>query len=291
MNYYDYVSYKLKKDYINTNNFSETLPRNTIELKEAEQTESFIYIVDCIDEAIKNNGFIQYFQPQFKLENGKLLGVEVLLRLKTADGKFISPREFIPIAECTGQIYTIEQWVYNEALNTKKNWEEQGFDKYYFSINLSAKTLTSEKYFNELLDILRSYDINYEYIIIEITETDIIFDPDRAFKNVNILKDLGFNIALDDFGTGFSSLTYLDKLPIDIIKFDYSIIKKVPENDKTCFIIESLLELGHDLGFKAVAEGIERKNQLDYLSEIKCDIGQGFLLGKPMPQQEILSYR
>lgn len=286
-NYRDYMNYKLKDecfgiDEFISNDFLESLSDNIVNYPSNSQTDSFLSVVYDISEGLKNNLFKLNFQPQYNLATQEIIGFEALVRLKNSNNHNISPTTFIPIAECTDQIYELEQWIFKTALEYKKLWEEQGNINYYMSINLSVKTLIHDDYFDQLMNILKSFKIDYKYLIIEITETGIIFDPDKAYENLKKIKVIGINIALDDFGTGFSSLTHLEELPIDIVKFDRTMLQKIPKNNKSCAILKAITALSHDLGYKVIAEGIENYEQLDYLLDLGCKVGQGFLFAEPM---------
>ncbi|NLJ89923.1 MAG: EAL domain-containing protein [Clostridiales bacterium] len=292
LDYIDYINYKLNGKYIglkqSTNNSSDV---NHIDFLTDDKVDVFYSTLYNIDEGLEKDYFILYFQPQYDLSNNKLIGVEALVRLKDKDGNLIPPKDFIPIAECTDRIIRLDQWIVKSALRHKKLWEDKGYKDIYLSINLSAKSLMDEINFKKILDIITSFDINYNQLVFEITETAIISDPDLASKNLQSLKELGINIALDDFGTGFSSISHLEKLPIDIVKFDRSFINKIPNNTKSCYILDAILKLSHNLGYIVVAEGIENINQLKYLASLNCDRGQGFFFSKPMPHTELLGLK
>jgi EAL domain-containing protein (putative c-di-GMP-specific phosphodiesterase class I) len=200
---------------------------------------------------------------------------------------FISPAEFIPIAEETGQIYAIEKWVIASALNQKLIFEKTGKNKINISINLSSKAFTSEINFYELESLFASYDVDYSYITIEITETAVISDMEFAVNKINKLRQLGMKIALDDFGTGYSSLTHLKFLPIDTLKLDKDFIKDIGSNYKDDMIIKAILNLSQDLSYEVIAEGIETEDQLEYLKKYKCPAGQGYLMSKAIPIDEV----
>ena len=237
--------------------------------------------------AMENNEFSLYFQPQFELESNKIIGAETLIRWNHPRDGFISPAYFIPVAEETGQIFNLEQWIFKTALEQKKVWEEAGLDYIGLSINLSAKTLLSDEYFKALENLLSSYYLNYYNLTIEITETSIISNLNLVIKRLNKLKTKGIKIALDDFGTGYSSITYLKKLPIDIIKLEKSFIDLVLSDERDSLIVKSILNLANDLNFSIIAEGIETKEQLKYLVKYKCKNGQGYLLSKPLPVSQV----
>lgn len=288
MDYIDYINYKLKDNYIEFIESSFEYDKSNIEFSSKEKSDSFLSMIYYIEEGLENDLFMIYFQPQYNIITGELVGAEALARLKDKDGKIFSPAFFIPVAECTNQIYKLEQWIVKTALEHKKNWEDKGIDRYSISINLSAKSLIHDKHFEELLTIIKSSNVNLNTVIIEVTETAIIPNANKAFDNLKTLKDLGIKIALDDFGTGFSSLSHLEDLPVDIIKFDRSLIKKIPDNSKTCSIIKAFVSLSHDLGYDVIAEGIENEEQLVFLKELRCLNGQGFLFAKPVPANELM---
>ncbi len=288
MDYIDYINYKLKDNYIEFIESSFEYDKSNIEFSSKEKSDSFLSMIYYIEEGLENDLFMIYFQPQYNIITGELVGAEALARLKDKDGKIFSPAFFIPVAECTNQIYKLEQWIAKTALEHKKNWEDKGIDRYSISINLSAKSLIHDKHFEELLTIIKSSNVNLNTVIIEVTETAIIPNANKAFDNLKTLKDLGIKIALDDFGTGFSSLSHLEDLPVDIIKFDRSLIKKIPDNSKTCSIIKAFVSLSQDLGYDVIAEGIENEEQLVFLKELRCLNGQGFLFAKPVPANELM---
>lgn len=244
-------------------------------------------ISNKIKAGMENKEFNLYYQPQYNLSTYELVGMEALIRwLHPVDG-FIPPMEFIPIAEEYGQIYLLEQWVIMTALNQKKQWEEQGYGNLELSINISGKTIASEIYFIKLETLLTTYKVDYSKITLEVTETAYISDIDLAVKKLKRLRNKGFKIALDDFGTGYSSLTYLKNLPVDYIKLDKSFINLIPQNNIDSLIIEKVISLANGLKYGVIAEGIETNEQLEYLQKFNCDCGQGFLLSKPLPIEEV----
>jgi diguanylate cyclase (GGDEF)-like protein/PAS domain S-box-containing protein len=186
-----------------------------------------ILLVKKMQRAIDNEKFELYYQPLIDIETGKITALEGLLRWPDEEKGFISPGRFIPLSEETGQIYAIEKYVFRKALEQRKKLNERGMSDISISVNLSNKTLMNKIMFNELIDLIASFQEEFSKIIIEVTETALISDVETAIDRLAILKALGFKIALDDFGTGYSSLTYLRDLPIDIVKLDQSFIKKI----------------------------------------------------------------
>ncbi len=253
-----------------------------------ESNKDVIEIAQQLQHALANEELTLYYQPQLNLANGITKGLEALIRWKHPEKGFISPAKFIPIAEETGQIYEIEKWVIQTALKQKKQLDQLGFEQIQISINLSSKTLMNERRFNEVLKLLSAEEIDLSKIIIEITETSILSNIDLSIERLRNLKALGIKVALDDFGTGYSSLNYLRNLPIDIVKLDRTFVGSIEENSKDSIIIKSVLHLAQNLNYKVVAEGIETVNQLDFLKQNNCEVGQGFLMSKPQPLENLI---
>lgn len=252
-----------------------------------EKNSGKIQMANKLQSGIENQEFRLFYQPQYKLDTGEIIGVEALIRWIHPEEGFISPAEFIPIAEETGQIYSIEQWIFKTALQQKKQWEEEGFHHIELSINLSAKTLISDINFKTLETLIDTFSIDYSKVSIEITETAVISNINLVINRLKKLKKKGLKIALDDFGTGYSSLTYLKELPIDSIKLDRSFIRLIPYENMDTVIVKNILSMAHDLKYQVVAEGIETKEQLEYLKEYYCESGQGFLMSKPLPIEQM----
>ncbi len=253
----------------------------------SESNSGHIKIINNLQSAIEQEQFTLVYQPQFKLETGEIIGMEALVRWLHPEEGMIPPSEFIPLAEQTGQIYSLEKLIFRKALAQKALWEAQGFTDRILSINLSTKTLTSRINFNELEKMLTGAQVNYPALVIEITETAGISEVDMVIDHLKRLKKLGIKIALDDFGTGYSSLNYLKKFPIDIIKLDRSFINAISEEKLDALLIKNIMALAHDLSFEVIAEGIETMEQLNHLRGISCEAGQGFLLSKPVPEEEL----
>jgi diguanylate cyclase (GGDEF)-like protein len=272
------ANYSAKKTGKNINIYSDELQKDIIEQ---------VQMVNKLQNGIEKEEFILFYQPMFKLDTNEIIGVEALVRWPHPEDGFISPEIFIPIAEKSKQIYELERWIVNKALQQKEQWESDGLDYIELSINLSSKTLESESDFQKIEKIISSYNVNYSKIIIEITETVIISQVDLAIEKLNRLRSYGIKIALDDFGTGYSSLTHILKLPIDIIKIDRSFIKSIPNRNEESVLTQNIVSLAHDLNYKVVAEGIETQDQLEYLKKISCELGQGYLLCKPLPSERL----
>ena len=248
-----------------------------------ESNVKLLTTIDLLQCAIEEEQFELYYQPQFDLKTNEIVGVETLVRWIHPEYGFIPPVEFIPIAEETGQIYRLEQWIIDKAMKQKKQWETEGFEDVVMSINLSGKTLTSSINFKEVEGIIKNSGVRFDEIIIEITETASMSDMDIVIKHLNELRKIGVRIALDDFGTGYSSLNYLKLFPINYIKLDRSFINAINDNEVNMLLIKNILALAHDLEFEVVAEGIETMEQLEFLQKHLCETGQGYLFSKPVP--------
>lgn len=272
------ASYLAKKSGKDINIYSDELQKNMVEQ---------VQMINKLQNGIEKEEFSLFYQPEYNLITNEIIGVEALVRWPNPDYGFISPDIFIPIAEKSKQIYSLERWIINEALHQKKQWEENGLDNLELSINLSGKTLGSESNFQKVEEIISSHRVDFTKIIIEITETIIFTQVDLAIERLNRLRAYGIKIALDDFGTGYSSLTHIKKLPIDIIKIDKSFIQSIPHGNEETIITHNIISMAHDLNYRVVAEGIETQEQLDYLKNTSCERGQGYLLCKPLPSDKL----
>lgn len=244
-------------------------------------------MINRIITGIERDEFTLFFQPEYNLDTNEIIGVEALVRWFSPGKGIIPPDIFIPLAEKTEIIYKLERIIIHKALKQKMIWEREGLENIELSINLSCKSLENNNSFKMIEDIISSYKVNYKTIIFEITETMIITNINLAIERLNRLRSYGIKIALDDFGTGYSSLVHLIKLPIDIIKIDKTFIKSIPYNNEETTITKNILAMAHDLHYKVVAEGIETKEQLEFLKQNYCERGQGFLLCVPLPSEMV----
>lgn len=252
-----------------------------------ETNTQHMQMINHLQYGIEEDQFVLYYQPQFNLHTGEITGLEALVRWLHPELGFIPPSVFIPLAEDSGQIYKLERLIFHKALKQKQKLEEMGYNQVLMSINLSGKSLTSSINFEELERIIVHYSINFEQVVIEITETANISDVEIVIHHLHRLKKLGMKIALDDFGTGYSSLNYLKMFPINIIKLDKSFIDSINENGIDTLLIKNILALAHDLEFEVIAEGIETKEQLQFLREHLCEGGQGYLMSRPLSEEKI----
>ncbi len=264
--------------------------KNAIQYFDAPIIDEFLHnilIENKLKDAVLNEQFMLYYQPQYDIKTGELRGVEALIRWKDENGRMISPAEFIPIAERTGSIVAIGYWVIAEAMRTCAGWREKYGKKLIMSINISAIQYKRPDFVASIVGLLEQYQIDPGDVELEITESVLIEDFNEVITKMRMLRDYGVRVSLDDFGTGFSSLSYLKGLPIDTLKIDKSFIDTVITDDSTRIITESIVSMVKKLGFETVAEGVETAEQYEYLKNIQCDNIQGFYLGKPMTGKEL----
>lgn len=236
--------------------------------------------------ALLENSFSQYYQPQFDINTGKLRGFEALIRWTDAELGNIPPSIFIPIAEETGLIIPIGRWILRTAVKTLKKWQE----KYHFdgvmSVNISPIQLLQDNFIEELDEIVRNEKIDPTLLEIEITEGVFIHKMEETVEKLKSIRERGIRVSLDDFGTGYSSLSYLQSLPLNTLKIDKSFINDITSKDGVqANITSSIIKMVGNMGLETIAEGVEYPEQLDLLTHFKCNIVQGFLRGKPMPQK------
>lgn len=245
-----------------------------------------VQMSNMLKEAIENDEFMLYYQPQVDMRTGKIVGVEALIRWNHSKKGFILPTEFIPYSEQTGYIIPISEWVLKKALIQKREWESKGYPQIKMAVNLSGYIFTEDSAFNSICDILDSVNLKPGELEVEVTETAVMMELDKAQNSLNKLKEMGISIAMDDFGTGYSSLNYLQILPFDILKIDKGFIENLT-NEKQIYIYQTVVKLAHSLGLIVVAEGIETVEQKEFLIKNNCDIGQGYYFSKPVCALEI----
>lgn len=231
--------------------------------------------------AIERNELELYYQPRVDLATGKITGAEALLRWNSRDLQIVSPKEFIPIAEETGLIQELGQWVLRTVCQQSLELHEIN-PELRLAVNLSARQFYSLKPHEEMLRILQDLAVKTHCLELEITERVLVDNPAIARTKLNAFKTLGIKIAVDDFGTGYSSLQYLQDLPIDILKIDYHFVHEVDQNPKNAVIVRTLISLARQLNLDVVAEGVETKEELQFLRLNHCQEAQGYLLGRPM---------
>ena len=228
-----------------------------------------------------------WYQPQVDLKTQKIIGVEALLRWPQSDGSFISPAEFIPLAEYSGLIVDIGSWVIEESCRQIQAFDESGLPSLRIAINVSVPQFRKRD-FPELVEKqIEQSGISPERVELEITESILMEEPELVADILKRLKLQGVKVAIDDFGVGFSSLSYLQKLPLNRIKIDKTFVNNSAHKSGQ-IIIETIVDMAHRLGLEILAEGIEETEQRDYFIGLDCREGQGFYFAKPMPANELI---
>ena len=231
--------------------------------------------------AIERNEFFLVYQPIFDLDNGRVLGVEALVRWNHPVRGVVQPDTFIPLLEETKQIVDVGRWVMSEACRQAAEWRLHERNM-YVSVNVSARQLDDEHLVQDLRAALKSSGLDPSALVIEITETAIMHDAEMTARQLRIAKTIGVGIAIDDFGTGYSSLAYLRQFPVDILKIDRSFITPITDSVESRALLHTLVQLGKQLGLKTLAEGIEQHEQFCQLQVEECDSGQGFIFARPL---------
>lgn len=239
-----------------------------------------------LKEAIKNKELSIVYQPKIHFETGNMHCVESLVRWTHPELGIISPAEFIPIAEESGEIIEIGYWVMRQALHQVKEWRKQGKDL-KVSVNVSPIQFQEPTFVSGICEILEKEGLEANHLILEITES-VMQNIDLSIDITHTLHKYGIQIAIDDFGTGYSSLSVLNKLAIDYVKIDKAFIDEVPIKEKTSSLVRTMIQMGENLGFMIIAEGIETEEQAHFLKENNCEYGQGYLFSKPVKAKEIV---
>lgn len=274
------VMYKAKKQGRDSIKFFDTAILNNF-LKE-------VSIENKLKEAVSSSGFFMNYQPQFYAGNKRLRGVEALLRLKDSDGNLIGPSSFIPLAERNGTILPIGDFVLNESIRQFMEWKKKFDLNVILCINISSVQYCKPDFVPKVMATLNKYGMNPELLELEVTESLLKDDFKQITDKMLELRDYGVRVSLDNFGSGFSSLALLKGLPINTLKIDKSFIEGMLKDDASKIIVESVIDMVKKLGLQTVAEGVETKEQLDYLAEhTECDLIQGFYLSKPTDEAGI----
>ena len=241
--------------------------------------------------AIDTSELVVHYQPKVNLAQSqvRVSSVEALVRWQHPKHGFLSPDEFIPMAERTGLIRPLTIWVLNAALKQGEQWHKKGL-KMGVAVNLSPAALLDTELPNVLVGMLSLYEIPARYITFEVTEGSMIKDPDLALQILSRLAEMGIKISIDDFGTGYSSLAYLKKLPAKELKIDKSFVIDMLESESDAVIVKSIIDLGHNLSMKVVAEGVENKETAVKLKALGCDILQGFYFSKPLDHETLIRW-
>ncbi|WEK54009.1 MAG: EAL domain-containing protein [Candidatus Cohnella colombiensis] len=255
----------------------------------SQQSER-VWMENGLRRALEQSEFVLHFQPQIALASGKVYGAEALIRWNTPDGKQVSPGDFIPLAEETGLIIPIGQWVLEKACMECMRWINEGLTDIVVSVNISAQQFQQGFFPERIRKVLKDTGIRPSNLCLEITEYMAVLDIEHSIKVLRELVDIGVKIAIDDFGIGQSSLVLLKKLPIHMVKIDPSFILNMIEDHHDEAISKGIIDMSHRLGLSVTAEGVETEQQLRRLQELECDRIQGYFMGRPMPSDQFIAY-
>lgn len=237
-------------------------------------------------KALNKGEFELYYQPQVDTETGKVICFEALLRWNHPENGLVQPNKFIPLAEETGMIVGIGEWVIYEACRQNKLWQDEGFPKVPVSVNLSTRQFHQSDLSDKISEILTKTGLEAKYLELEITES-VMMDFDRAADSFQKMQKLGVAISIDDFGTGYSSLSYLKRMPINKLKIDRSFVRDVMHNVNDAAIVDTIISMARSLKLRVIAEGVETIEQMKYLCNNQCDELQGYFFSPPLPANEI----
>lgn len=252
-----------------------------------QKTARKLVISMALKEAIDNQEMYLVYQPQIHLQSGKIIGVEALLRWKSPIWGNTAPSEFIPIAEESGDIIQIGHWVIHQALQQTKKWLEKKIPIPKVSVNISALQFEQEDFVLTTIQALQELQLNSEHLEFELTEAVAMQNPEHSAAHIAVLRTEGINVSIDDFGTGYSSLSYLKRFDISTIKIDRSFIKEIYRNEDDQAIVDAIINIAHNLGMKTIAEGVQTKEQLEYLRRKGCYGAQGFYFTAPLTADEL----
>jgi diguanylate cyclase (GGDEF)-like protein len=252
----------------------------------ADAIEKRVKLESDLRHAIETRtGLELYVQPQLN-ENRTVIGAEALIRWHHSERGMVSPAEFIPLAEETGLIIGLGDLINEQACQIIRQWQQLGLNDWVLSINVSAPQFQQLDFVDKLNSLLKHYEVPAGQLKLELTESVLMQNLDEVIHKINELKQLGIQFALDDFGTGYSSLSYLMKLPFDVLKIDVSFVRDMFQSKQKEAIVQTIVQLAHNLGLKVVAEGVETEKHFDYLSSLGCDYFQGYLFSKPVAEPE-----
>jgi len=251
-----------------------------------DQAKERIKLENKLRYAIKDQEFLLYYQPQYDIGTSELVGMEALIRWENEETGLVPPGDFIPMAEETGLILPIGDWVIQSACRQGKIWHDRGFRNLYLGANLSMRQLFDPHLVEKVKTALETTQFNPNFLELEITETAMMHDTEKAIHILNELKELGVKISLDDFGTGYSSLIHLKVFPTDTLKIDQAFIRNADLEGRDGAIISAIIDMCLKLRIKVVGEGVETKESLNFLKKRNCHVAQGYFFSPPLPTEK-----
>ncbi len=251
------------------------------------EAEERLQLIRQLRRALEREEFGLCYQPQYDLATGRLVGVEALIRWRDAQGRLVPPTRFIPVAEDSGLIIKLGAWVLNEACRQAQQWREQGLDFGRLSINISGRQFQDEGLQAAVAEALAASGLPADRLELELTESWVMEGPFRAETQMRALNEMGVDLVIDDFGIAYSSMAYLKRFPVQKLKIDRSFIRDIIADSDDAAIVSAIIAMGHSLGLRVVAEGVETAEQSAFLRSTGCDEAQGFLFGRPVPSDEM----
>jgi diguanylate cyclase (GGDEF)-like protein/PAS domain S-box-containing protein len=249
-----------------------------------------LHLKNDLHQALKNDEFILHYQPQLDLADGRVVGLEALIRWNSPEHGLVMPGKFIPVAEESGLIVQIGEWVLREVCRQQRLWQDAGFEPRTVAVNLSAIQFRRGDIANTVTNIVRSAGIAPQWLELELTESILIQDVERTLSMVEQLKAAGISLSIDDFGTGYSSLAYLKRFKVDKLKIDQSFIRNIEVDPDDAAIVRSIIQMAHGLNLLVIAEGVESDKQLAILRNYGCDEVQGYFFSHPLPAEKVVRF-
>jgi diguanylate cyclase (GGDEF)-like protein/PAS domain S-box-containing protein len=251
------------------------------------KASEFISMEKSLYNAIKNKEFFLHYQPYWDINAQKMMGMEALIRYQSKDQEMVSPGKFIPVLEETGLIIEVGEWILRTAMRQVKEWQDRGYPVVPVSVNLSLIQFRQKDLARAIKKIMGECGYYPSLLTLEITESAFVRDIKFTNSVLNELKNIGVSVSIDDFGTGYSSLAHLKRFPIDNLKIDISFVREIVKDPDSASIVMAIINMAHTLQLKTIAEGIETEEQWKFLRLLRCDMGQGFYLSKPLPAMEV----
>ena len=261
--------------------FTEQMNRQVVE---------HLMLENKLRRALDNREFVLYYQPQIDLAEGRIVGVEALIRWNSPEDGLVSPGRFIPVAEASGLIAPIGAWVLREACRQARAWQDAGLPPFVVAVNLSAMQFKRPDLINTVINALVLADLDSQWLELELTESILIQDAESTVDSVRRLKALGVKLSVDDFGTGYSSLAYLKRFAVDKLKIDQSFVRDLGHDPEDSAIVRAIVQMAHSMKLTTIAEGVETQELADLLRLFHCDEAQGFWLAKPLPADELEAF-
>jgi len=279
LKYADTAMYKAKKE-----------GRNTFQFYSSEMTEFALErmaMKTSLRQAIDNKEFIIHYQPQIDALTDTLVGLEALVRWQHPTMGFLSPDQFIPLADETGMIVSIDQWMMHTAMKQISQWYKEGLMPGVLSLNISIKQLEGNDFVEKIKEVMKTYDFKAEWLELEISERQMMKKAEEVIEKLNKINDLGIGISIDDFGTGYSSLSFLKRLPINRLKIDRLFIRGIPNEEEDAAIVKAVIALAESFKLDISAEGVETEAQKEFLLDCGCKNIQGYYYSEPVPADKI----